>query len=423
MSCAADPTEEDCSGILCVSGGQVNVTKASKFIADSIPEEEFKDIKDAFEKGDMFSATEKVKKALQNINSMPVNIAVMGDPTSGKIPFISGMLGRDDHVESLSNIEGKDPTEEPAPHAHLRLKNVKYWDLPPASAPDFMMEDYLQKVHFSQYEMVVFFSSDLFTEHQIQVAKEVEAMKKFCFVRSNIDSDLDESRTNNPESCNEKSIMKGIRKKCVRDLKERGIKDPNVFLLSSNQLNRYDFDLLEKALEKGLPLYKKHTFVLSLPNVTPKILEKKRSVLSKMIIWATLSCAVSSVPLPGLSVACDVPILVKAIKGYLKHFGLDKKSLAKLENKSGKSASDVRSLMQSPLVKEEINHYVITTKLNSSGRGAFTATKSFLSMIPMFGSLAAGAVSFGTTYSMLLNFLKEIKEDAGRLLKACEDSG
>ncbi|KAM8927813.1 interferon-inducible GTPase 5-like [Pelodytes ibericus] len=390
-----------------------------------IPEEEFKNLKDAFEKGDIFSANEKVKKALQNINSMPVNIALSGEPSSGTIAFINGMLGQDDHDDVASNREDEEPTEEPTPHAHPWLKNVKYWDLPPASTPDFKMADYLQKVHFSQYEIIVFFSSDLFTELQIQLAREVQAMKKkFYFVRSNIDSDLSGMRTHNLESYHEESISKDIRKKCVRDLKEGGIKDPNVFLLSSNQLNRYDFDLLEKALEKALPLYKKHTFVLSLPNVTPKILEKKKSVLSKMIwIWATLSCAVSSVPVPGLSVACDVPILVKAIKGYLKHFGLDKKSLVKLENKSGKSASDVRSLMQSPLVKEEINHYVITTKLNSSGRGAFTATKSFLSMIPTFGSLAAGAVSFGTTYSMLLSSLKEIKEDAARLLQACEGSG
>lgn len=391
---------------------------------DIISEEEVQEIRSALEDGDLCKATERLNKSLKEIENAPLNIAITGESGSGKSTLVNAIRGMDDEEEGSARTGVVETTTKPTPYPHPQYPNVTVWDLPGIGTPNFEAASYLQSVEFSRYDFFIILSSERFKQNDILLANEIQAMdKKFYFVRSKVDSDLHASKIRRKKTYNEENILNEIRDNCIQSLKDGGIQNPQVFLLSCLELEKYDFLEMQDTLEKELPEHKRHIFLLSLPNISLPVLKKKREALRKDIWkWSSLSCAVATVPIPGLSVACDVGILVKAMISYRKAFGLDPQSLEKLANKLEKDVRELRSVIKSPIVVQEINKELATTLLTRGAAGALMVVEYAASNIPVLGSMAAGGISFGTTYWMLYSFLKEIAEDAVRVLKKALES-
>lgn len=384
------------------------------------------EIKAGLEEGDLSKAVEAIGKSLEKIDSTPLNIAVTGESGAGKSTFINAIRGLEDDDEEGAALTGVvETTKCCTPYNHPVYKNVIFWDLPGVGTPNFTPQNYLEEVEFKKYDFFIIMASERFRLNNSELAKEIQKMdKKFYFVRTKVDSDLSGMKKRKKNSFDEDKILQEIRENSIQSLIKAEIKEPRVFLLSCLELNKYDFGLMQETLEQELPSNKRHVFLLSLPNISMPILEKKRKALKKDI-WklATLSCGVAAIPIPGLSVACDITILVVAMKQYLNAFGLTQRSIEKLANKFGKDVKELKSVIKSPLVLQEINAELVKSLLARSVVGAVMFVEYALSMIPIIGSLAAGGLSFATTYKMLCDFLKEIVEDAVRVLnKAVENS-
>ncbi|XP_044138598.1 interferon-inducible GTPase 5-like [Bufo gargarizans] len=412
----------------------VNLCKATKKLSESlkeienppieiIAEEEVQEIRSALQDGDLCKATEKLSESLKEIESAPLNIAITGESGTGKSTFVNAFRGMDDEEEDSAKTGVVETTKEPMSYPHQQYPNVTVWDLPGIGTPNFVADNYLQSVKFSRYDFFIIMSSDRFKQNDILLAKAIQEMdKKFYFVRSKVDSDLLASQKRRKKTYNEQKILKEIRGHCIQSLKDGGIIEPQVFLLSCLDLDKYDFIEMQDTLGKELPEHKRHIFLISLPNISLPVLQKKQEALKKDI-WklATLSCAVATVPIPGLSVACDIGILVNAMIDYRKAFGLDEPSLKKMANKFGKDVSELKSVIKSPLVIKEINKELVISLLAKGAAGGLIVVEFVLSTIPLIGSIAAGGISYGTTYWMLSGFLKEIADDAVRVLtKALE---
>ncbi|XP_018410107.1 PREDICTED: interferon-inducible GTPase 5-like [Nanorana parkeri] len=390
-----------------------------------VSEEEVKEIKTALEDGDLCTATDKFLQTLKDIENAPLNIAVTGESGSGKSTFINVIRGLDDDEEEGAAKTGvTETTMEPKAYPHPQYNHVIFWDLPGIGSPTFKPNDYLEAVEFDRYDFFIILSSDRFRHNDMELAKAIQSMgKKFYFVRSKVDSDLNASQIRRKKSYNEENILNDIRNNCIKCLQEGGIQDPKVFLLSCLDLKKYDFNQMQETLEQELPSHKRHVFMLCLPNISLPVLKKKREALKKQIwMWASLSCAVAAVPLPGLSVACDVSILVTEMIKYRNAFGLDQKSLEKLANRVDKDVDELKSVIKSPIVVKEINKELAIKLLTLGVGGALMLIEYLFSTIPVFGSVAAGGISFATTYYMLYNFLKDIAEDAVRVLEKSLES-
>ncbi|XP_075046899.1 interferon-inducible GTPase 5-like isoform X1 [Mixophyes fleayi] len=384
-----------------------------------ISEEEVQEINSALEEGDLCKATERLHESLNEIDNAPLNIAVTGESGSGKSSFVNAIRGMDDEEEGSAKTGVVETTTESKPYVHPHYNNVTIWDLPGIGSPNFNSSAYLNLVQFSRYDFFIIMSSERFRYNDMQLAKEIQSMgKKFYFVRSKVDADLHASLRRRTKTFHEENILKEIRDNCINNLHDGGIRDPHVFLLSCLDIDKYDFNQMQEILEQELPSHKRHVFMLCLPNISLPILEKKREALRKEIWkWALLSCAVATVPIPGLSVVCDVAILVKEMVKYQKAFGLDQCSLQKLANKFGKDVSELTSVIKSPLVLTEINKELVTTLLTRGPTGILMTVEYAASNIPVIGTMAAGSISFITTYWMLYRFLKDIAEDAVRVVK------
>uniref|UniRef100_A0A8C3SKM8 IRG-type G domain-containing protein n=1 Tax=Chelydra serpentina TaxID=8475 RepID=A0A8C3SKM8_CHESE len=376
---------------------------------------EIEELKAIVERGNLTEAAAELQKKLESLGKTPLDVAITGESGAGKSSFVNAILGLNED-EGAAKTGVTQTTMEPKAYPHPRLPNVKIWDLPGIGTPNFQADKYLKQVKFNNYDFFIIVTATRFTSHHTSLAREIHKMgKRFYYVRSKVDNDLRaEQRRRN---FNEARTLQEIREDCVENLRKAGEASPRVFLLSNWELANYDFPLLQETLEKELDDQKRHVLILALPNISAKILQKKKAELQEHI-WevALLSCAIGALPVPGLSLVCDVAILVFHMKGYCVAFGLDDESLTGLAAQVDKPVAELKSaIKKSPLASAITKEFVLTV-LSRSLCGALMLVELILNFVPGLGSLAGGVISFVTTRYMLQSFLDEAAEDAQKVL-------
>ncbi|XP_065430425.1 interferon-inducible GTPase 5-like [Chrysemys picta bellii] len=385
-----------------------------------LSEQETDELKAAIETGDLSLAAYVVQKSDELLKKTELNIAITGESGAGKSSFLNALRGLGDEDEGSAETGVVETTKEPERYQHSKYPNVIFWDLPGIGTPDFKPDTYLEQVTFSRYDFFIILASERFRANHAKLAQEIRKMrKKFYFVRSKVDLDLYNEKYK--KSFNEERTLEKIRNDCVNNLPREGMSSPQVFLVSSREFQKYDSPKLQKKLLKELESHKKHIFLMALPNLSQPILEKKKKALQRQI-WkqALKSCAIAAVPLPALSVKCDVGILVDNMRQYCESFGLDDISLIILASQVGKSVAELKYVIKSPLSKEISKEMAEKLLAQATGEGVMVV-KHFVSMIPVVGTIFAAERSFTVTYKMLNSFLDGVAEDAQRvLIKALE---
>ncbi|XP_069804158.1 interferon-inducible GTPase 5-like [Dendropsophus ebraccatus] len=400
-----------------------------------VPENELQEMRNFFENRDFLEAVDGVKKSLEDIDQVPLNIAVTGESGSGKSTFINVIRGLNDEEEGSAKTGVVATTMYPTAYSHPHHRNVRYWDLPGIGSPGFTPLDYLQTVKFYQYDFFLIITTERFREYHILLAQAIKSMgKKFYFLRSKIDSVLKGYRRGRANCYKEEDILAEIRKDCLNGLRAGGIENPRVFLLSCLHPEKYDFHLIQKTLEDELPSHKRHIFLLSQPNYFHQALEKKRKAFQLQIWkWAIMSLmnimtsqwsgVHSALAIPHLSTSGDLNLMVNVLEEYKKAFGLDTRSLLILAETFGKDVEDLKSVIRTPTASQEITHELIFNNLKSRGltdmgRLVTACTNQF---VPQISALASGGIAFGISYWMLSSFLANMAKDAERVLaKALE---
>ncbi|XP_035591282.1 interferon-inducible GTPase 5-like isoform X1 [Oncorhynchus keta] len=374
-----------------------------------------RELEEALKNNSLTTAAGKIQDYLKEINNVELNIAVTGETGSGKSTFVNAFRGMKNNEEGAALTGVVETTMEAKAYPHPKYPNLKVWDLPGIGTANFKPEEYLQKVEFDRFDFFIIVSSERFRANDITLAKEIQKMKKkFYFVRSKIDNDM--RAEGRKEKFDQDKTLETIRQYCIKGLEDQGLGSPKVFLISSFDLGHYDFHDFEETIEKELPDHKRHVLLLSIPNITLQINQRKKEAF-KANIWrlAFVSGFVAAIPIPGLSFAVDVSILVIEIKKYYNAFGLDDESLQRLANRMNVPVEELKAVLKSPLNKE-INKDVVVKLLQSAVLAGVTVVEYLFSNIPIVGSLAAAGISFGTTYYMLRKCLNELADDAHNVL-------
>ena len=185
--------------------------------------------------------------------------------------------------------------------------------------------------------------------------------------------------------------------------------------MSSIHLHLYDFADLQETMERELPSHKRDVLILALPKFCKSIINRKKEVFCSQIKYYVLLCVLGSVlPIPGVSFAADIGILMKVIGDYLFGFGLDKESLEKLSSDKKISLEDIRTVLKCLCSGMPVTKDLVLSMMKSSpdARVAMAASSSIRQFkIPMAFSLPF------TSINKFLNYtLNSLSDDAEKLM-------
>lgn len=357
----------------------------------------------------------KAKEKLGLFENVSLNIAVTGESGVGKSTFVNALRGLGDGDEGSAETGVTETTMKAIKYNHPTVPNVNIWDLPGIGTPNFKAKKYLKEVQVDNYDFFIIISTTRFKENDIISAKEIKRMKKtFYFVRSKIDQDIQaEARRKN---FNEERVLSRIRLSCKENLMAVG--DSRVFLISTFELGRYDFQKLADTLEENLPDHKQSALIQSLPVCSITMIEKKKKDLYKSAgATAAAAATTTAVPLPGFSVGCEIGIMQVYLKMALVSFGLDEKSIHSLAVRVNKPEDELKSVMKSRFARG-VGKTVVAGMLHTTAMVTAKTFEVLLTSIPILGNAGAMGISFVTTLKLLRLGIREMAEDSKAVIVA-----
>lgn len=255
-------------------------------------------------------------------------------------------------------------------------------------------------------------TSERFKENDIELAKAIKKLKKlFYFIRTKIDNDL--RAEGQRRDFDQQTLLNTIREDCEKNLQKVGT--PKVFLISSFNLEKYDFQKLVNTLEEELPENKRFALIQSLPVYSLEALTKKRTYFKKMVWLNAFAAGVGAIPpIPGMSLACDYGIMKNFFKQVYTAFGLSDEALESLSERVNKPV-DLLKAAKTSQFKNGVTEGIVIDILSKPNIAKAKALGTVMSLLPG-GGLPAGGTAIATVHYLLNKGLNEMAEDTKEVL-------
>ena len=316
-----------------------------------------------------------------------------------------------DDDEGAAEVGNTETTRELKAYDHPTNPKIKFWDLPGIGTPNNPnMATYCEKVELEKFNAFLILTAGRLTVNDLELAKKIKSINKnFFLIRTKIDKNVRGERSRK-RSFDEKAMLQTIRSDCAENLGDLLSDERDIFLITNHDRDKWDFARLLQAILDALPTYQRESMILPLSNsLTTDILQKRVEVLRGRI-WkvATLSAAVAFFPIPGLSIAVDVGLILNEFALYRSQLALPEKGTADFEKLHVTTQDAVAKISITTAAQLAAYLSVFATE---------SAVEEAVSYIPILGSMIASTISFTTTYAALQKCLKTVEETALLVLK------
>jgi uncharacterized protein (DUF697 family) len=186
-----------------------------------------------------------------------------------------------------------------------------------------------------------------------------------------------------------------------------------VFFVSGHleDAHLYDLPRLQQAVVESLPSKaQRNMLLLSLSSWIRDMIEHKYGVLqAQMLLFAEASAVAASIPIPGLSFAVDMGILMSMARHFVNAFGLSEQNpIAQGLMQNAGSAERVRLILSTTAQIATTKGITALLKVCATQ----TVVEEMARYIPFVGSAVAASISFTTTCTMGRMLLDQIKAQA-----------
>lgn len=341
-----------------------------------------------------------LNKKYDDLKNATVNIAISGQSGAGKSSIINSIIG-----QKVAKVGSNETTREISTFTHNGL-NLS--DLPGCGTSNFPKESYIKNCNIESFDAFIITTSNRFYENDLWLISEIVKLGRPVYVvRTKMDEAVvNEKRENN---LTETEVYNNARNEIKTNLKDIIVK--GVYLISSIQPIREDFELLLNDIQNNLNGIKKDRFIADVTPYNKEILEKKKILARKIVSNRAYLAALNGInPIPGLDISLDIALLINMAKEIQSLYGLNEESLDSIAKKSGQNTSitalkiKVAQFASRFIVKEGV---MILLKRLSLTIGA----KEFLKYVPFVGQ----AISAGIGYKMTDSFGCELIEEADAL--------
>ncbi|KAL8219465.1 UNVERIFIED_CONTAM: hypothetical protein K2H54_025283, partial [Gekko kuhli] len=350
-------------------------------------------------------------KPPQYFSKTPLNVAVVGEPGSGKSSFVNSMLGKRPGEPGAAETGIQTTTTKAKDYPLPMLPQVTLWDLPGREESYGSRVDQVDLKHFDFFIIVGY---QRFRTVHAELAHEIQEMgKRFYFVRAKTDLDLEASRRRQPSGYDDQKVLQRIREDCMTCLQNESVINPQVFLVSNWDPQSLDFPLLLQKLQSDLLWLKRDAFIFSLPSLAAPVLENKKAAMKGKICVKDLFCGfLGLLPVPGISFVVAMFFFVKFRSQCYQFFGLDLQSLTALARDIGKPVASLQAVMSS----KSLMPIILWRLPDLVGATLMMVEYCLWGRFPFAGCLVSGGSSFCTSYYMLHRCLTAVAKDTQSVL-------
>ncbi|XP_077192984.1 interferon-inducible GTPase 5-like [Paroedura picta] len=356
-------------------------------------------------------------KPLQFFTDVPLSVAVVGEPGSGKSSFVNSMLGKRSGEPGAAETGIQMTTTKAKDYPHPTLPQVTLWDLPGREDSFVSHTDW---VDLNRFDFFIIVGYQRFRTVHADLVHEIQTMgKRFYFVWAKTDLDVEASQRRQPSGYDEEKVLQRIRENCMTCLQDESVIGPQVFLVSNWDSQRFDFPLLLEKLKSDLLWLKRQAFISRLPSLCEPVLERKKAMMKdKIWLYVLYSGLLGFLPVPGFSFVIAMFSFVKFRSQCYRVFGLDDLSLTVLARDVGKPVATLQEVMTSRKLVP-----VLLWKLpDLMGAILMIVEYCLWNRFPFAGSLLSGGCSFFTTHYMLRRFLTNVSNDTKNVLDRALES-
>ncbi|XP_045634971.1 immunity-related GTPase family M protein 1-like [Ursus americanus] len=317
--------------------------------------------------GNLLEVVSVVRGTLKKASNAPVSIAVTGDSGNGMSSFINALRGIGHEEEDSAPTGVVRTTQIPTRYFSPHFPNVVLWDLPGTGAAIQSLENYMEEMKFSQYDLFIIIASEQFSMNLAKLAKIIQGLgKRFYVVWTKLDRDLSTS------ALLEERLLKNIWENIRETLQNEGVCEPNIFLVSSLEPLLHDFPKLRGTLHRDISDIRYHGPLESLSHIYEKAIKDKVTTCRGKI-------ASKSFDTLGIWNADD---LEESLMAYRSLFGVDDESLQQMAQSMGKPMEEYRAIMKSRDLYSVLREDWPLSCMNCN---TVSCLYSFLRCIPLLG--------------------------------------